>query len=270
MSAVGVIGVGRMGLPIMGHLVRHGHQVRVFDLDRGRKEAVEESGALWCDDLAGVADASEFVLICVGYDRDVSEVVTGEGGLLERGRPGSVIAILSTVMPETVQELAGRGDEHGVAVVDATVCRGSWFADEGTLLSFVGGSAEVYNRLKAVVSAYSSDVVHSGPVGTSQVCKAANNLVLWACLIADHEAFALADRYGVDIEALRQALLMSSATNGALSLWGKQTMAWAEDDLVIVGAMADRKGVGLPQMGLNRELCRSLLPRRYDLTRYGI
>jgi 3-hydroxyisobutyrate dehydrogenase-like beta-hydroxyacid dehydrogenase len=89
-------------------------------------------------------------------------------------------------------------------------------------------------------------------------------------LIADHEAFALADRYGVDTEVLRQALLMSSATNGALTLWGKQTMAWAEDDMVIVGAMANQKGIGLPQAGLNREICRSLLPRRYDLSEYGV
>ena len=270
MSTVGVIGIGRMGTPIMGHLVRHGHEVRAFDVSSDRRAAVEAAGAIWCPDVVQLARESEFILVCVGYDRQVTEVTTGPAGLLESAAAGSVVAILSTVMPETVEELATLGSKHEIDVVDATVCRGSWFADEGTLLSFIGGPAEVYERLKEVVSAYSSDIVHSGPVGTSQVCKAANNMVLWACLIADHEAFALADRYGVDIEALRQALLISSATNGALTLWGKQTMAWAEDDMVIVGEMADKKGVGLPQAGLNRELCRSLLPRRYDLERYGV
>lgn len=270
MSTVGVIGIGRMGKPIMGHLVRHGHEVRAFDVSADRQADVEEAGAIWCGDVAELARDSEFILVCVGYDRDVTEVTTGPGGLFESAAAGSVVAILSTVLPDTVEELAALGLKSEISVVDATVCRGSWFADEGTLLSFIGGPVEVFDRLKDVVSAYSTDIVHSGPVGTSQVCKAANNLVLWACLIADHEAFALADRYGVDIEALRQALLISSATNGALTLWGKQTMAWAEDDMVIVGAMADKKGLGLPQAGLNRELCRSLLPRRYDLERYGV
>lgn len=270
MSSVGVIGIGRMGTPIMGHLVRHGHEVRAFDVSEDRRGDVEKAGAIWCGDVAELARGSEFILVCVGYDRDVTEVTTRKGGLLDSAAAGSVIAILSTVLPETVEELAALGAESGISVVDAAVCRGSWYADEGTLLSFIGGPAEVFERLKGVVSAYSTDIVHSGPAGTSQVCKAANNLVLWACLIADHEAFALADRYGVDIEVLRRALLISSATNGALTLWGKQTMAWAEDDMVIVGAMADRKGIGLPQAGLNREICRSLLPRRYDLDRYGV
>lgn len=270
MSSVGVIGVGRMGTPIMGHLVRHGHQVRAFDLDAERRGDVERAGALWCDDVAELARGSEFILVCVGYDRDVTELTTRPAGLLEAAAPGSVIAVLSTVLPHTIEELAAAGADYDIAVVDAPVCRGSWFADEGTLLTFVGGQDGVFERLREVAGAYSTDIVHSGPAGSGQVCKAANNLVLWACLIADHEAFALADRYGVDIEALRQALLVSSATNGALTLWGKQTMAWAEDDMVIVGAMADDKGIGLPQAGLNRELCRSLLPRRYDLTKYGV
>jgi 3-hydroxyisobutyrate dehydrogenase len=270
MSTVGVIGIGRMGLPILGHLVRHGHEVRAFDISEDSRKAVVDAGAQWCADVAELARESEFILICVGYDRDVSDLIVRDNGLLDSAKEGSVIAIVSTVLPETVEALATRGVEKDISVVDAAVCRGSWFADEGTLLSFIGGSSEVFERLKDVVSAYSSDIVHSGGPGTSQVCKAANNLVLWACLIADHEAFALADRYGIDIEVLRQALLVSSATNGALTLWGKQTMAWAEDDMVIVGAMANGKGIGLPQAGLNREICRSLLPRRYDLSQYGV
>jgi 3-hydroxyisobutyrate dehydrogenase-like beta-hydroxyacid dehydrogenase len=259
-----------MGLPILGHLVRHGHEVRAFDISEDRRTVVEDAGAAWCDDAADLARESEFILICVGYDRDVTDLTLRDNGLLDSAKQGSVIAIISTVLPETVEELATLGQEKDISVVDAAVCRGSWFADEGTLLSFIGGSAEVFARLKDVVSAYPSDIVHSGGPGTSQVCKAANTLVLSACLIADHEAVALADRYGVDIEVLRQALLTSSATNGALTLWGKQTMAWAEDDMVIVGAMANGKNIGLPQAGLNREICRSLLPRRYDLAQYGV
>ena len=93
--------------------------------------------------------------------------------------------------------------------------------------------------------------------------------MLWACLVADHEALALASRYGLDVERLRRALLRSSAANDALEKWGTQTMAWAEDDMAIVAEMAAERGLALPQAGLNREICRALKPRRYKLDRYG-
>jgi 3-hydroxyisobutyrate dehydrogenase-like beta-hydroxyacid dehydrogenase len=121
-----------------------------------------------------------------------------------------------------------------------------------------------------VLQAYSSDVVHCGPLGSAQVAKAVNNLVMWACLVADHEGLALARRYGVDVEALRKALCMSSAANAALEKWGTQTMAWAEDDMAIVAEMAAECGIALPQAGLTRELCRALKPRRFKLEDYGV
>ena len=120
-----------------------------------------------------------------------------------------------------------------------------------------------------MLKAYSADVVHTGGIGTAQVAKAANNLILWACLVADHEALALAQRFGVDVNALRPALMMSSAANDALEKWGKQTMAWAEDDMVIVQEMASECGLSLPQAGLNHQICRALKPRKYNLDLYG-
>ncbi|TMH42640.1 MAG: NAD(P)-dependent oxidoreductase, partial [Betaproteobacteria bacterium] len=171
--------------------------------------------------------------------------------------------------PGTVQNLAKECESAGLHVVDSTVCRGGEAADSGTLLSFVGGSAQVVARLTPVLRAYSSDVVHTGGVGTAQVAKAANNLILWACLVADHEALALAQHYGADVEALRRALLMSSCANGPLEKWGSQTMAWAEDDMAIVAEMAAQARIALPQARVNREICRALKPRRYKLGEYG-
>jgi 3-hydroxyisobutyrate dehydrogenase-like beta-hydroxyacid dehydrogenase len=106
-------------------------------------------------------------------------------------------------------------------------------------------------------------------VGTAQVAKAVNNLILWACLVADHEALALARHQGVDIEALRRALMISSCANGPLEKWGTQTMAWAEDDMAIVAQMAAEAGIGLPQAAVTREICRTLKPKRYQLDLYG-
>ena len=267
---VGVIGAGRMGTPIIGHLVRHGHTTLASDLNAAREAVVKELGARWATDNAALAAASDVVLVCVGFDAEVRALL-GESGPLRQARPGSIVAILSTIKPETVQELAASMlvAGTGIHVVDSTVCRGGAAADNGTLLSFVGGADDVVARLTPVLQAYSADVVHTGGIGTAQVAKAANNSILWACLIANHEALALARHYGMDIDVLRKALMMSSAENHALEVWGKQTRAWAEDDMVIVQDMAARAGLSLPQSGLNRELCRALKPKRYQLDQYG-
>jgi len=258
---VGVVGAGRMGLPIIGHLAKAGFRTLASDIDAKKQAEVEKRGATWTADLSGKCD---IVLICVGFDREVGELL--EGGL--KPRPGGIVAILSTVHPKTVQELARKAS--GMHVIDSTVCRGGEAADKGTLLSFVGGPAEVVARITPVLRAYSSDVVHTGGVGSAQVAKAVNNLILWACLVADHEGLALAKRYGLDPDKLRSALLMSSATNDALEKWGRQTMAWAEDDMAIVAAMAAERGIELPQAAVTREICKSLKPRRYKLDDYGV
>ena len=268
-KTVGVIGAGRMGQPIIGHLVRKGFTVVAYDIDAGKRAAVATLGATWADSPKALARAGEAMLVCVGYDRELRQLMSPDGLLHEL--PGhTIVAVLSTVHPRTVQELAEAARPFGVHVVDATVARGGRAADAGTLLAFVGGDAEVVERLRPVLSAFSSDVVHTGGVGTAQVAKAANNLVMWACLIANHEALALAQRFGMDAERLREALLTSSAENYALRHWGENTMAWADDDMEIVQAMAREAGIGLPQADLNRELCRALKPKRFRLDEYGV
>lgn len=268
-QTVGVVGAGRMGTPIIGFLAKKGFRTLAYDVNAERRSHVESMGAQWAPELGKLAAESDFILICVGFDREVRDLLANNGAL-RTARPDTVIAILSTVNPKTVQELADARKASRVHVVDSAVCGGGAGADEGTLLSFVGGHEEVVARLTPVLQAYSAKVVHTGSVGSAQVAKAANNLIMWACLIANHEALALAKRYGLDVEALRKTLLTSSCSNKPLGKWGLQTMAWAEDDLVIVQEMAAECGISLPQAGLNREICRALKPRRYKLDQYGV
>ena len=266
MSEVGVIGAGRMGQPIIGHLARKGFTTRVYDIDSGKRASVEERGAQWAADLASLAAASDVMLVCVGYDEELRALFPQ---LAPAARRGAIVAVLSTVHPKTVQELAATYAPRGLMVVDATMCRGGRAADEGTLLCFVGGDEATVARLRPVLGAFASDIVPTGAVGSAQVAKAANNLILWACLVADHEALALAQCHGLDINRLRQALGISSAANDALAKWGTQTMAWAEDDMAIVAEMARECGLELPQAEVTREICRALKPRRYQLDKYG-
>jgi 3-hydroxyisobutyrate dehydrogenase-like beta-hydroxyacid dehydrogenase len=262
-DTVGVIGAGRMGLPIIGHLVRKGFRTLATDVNPKKKSDVESRKATWVKNAAALAHESDVILVCVGFDHEVRDLLKANRTALK----GKVVAVLSTILPKTMQELAkGNKEFH---VIDSTVCRGGDAADKGTLLSFVGGPKDVVERITPVLKAYSSDVVHTGEVGSAQVAKAVNNLIMWACLVADHEGLALAKRYGVDVEMLRKALGMSSAANSALEKWGTQTMAWAEDDMAIVAQMAADCGLALPQAGLVREICRALKPRRFKLDDYG-
>jgi 3-hydroxyisobutyrate dehydrogenase-like beta-hydroxyacid dehydrogenase len=191
--------------------------------------------------LAAECDA---ILVCVGFDSEVRSC--SESGPL-RKRGAAVIAILSTVHPKTVQELARQTGSAGIRVVDSTVCRGGEAADSGTLLSFVGGDGETVARLTPVLRAYSSDVVHTGGVGTAQVAKAVNNLILWACLVADHEGLALAQRYGADVGALRRALMLSSCANGPLEKWGRRPYSLVRRRLGDRRRLRPDAGIALPQ-----------------------
>jgi len=264
---IGVIGAGRIGQPIIGHLIRHGFVVHACDIDETKRAAVEERGGHWAT-LEELTRSAQAILICVGYDRELHDLMVN--GIATEPARGTILAVLSTVNPRTVQELDARARAAGVAVVDATLCRGARAADAGTLLSFVAGEPDAVERLRPVVAAYSADIVYTGAPGTAQAAKAANNLLMWACLIANHEALALAARFGVDVGLLREALLKTGAENGVLRNWGTSTMKWADDDLAVIQAMAEAAGLTLPQADLNRELCRTLLPKKFQLDEYGV
>ena len=266
---VGVLGAGRMGLPIIGHLVRAGFPVVVYDVDPAKRQTVADNGAAFVTDIGEVAARCGTVLVCVGYEEQLNEIMHGGDGLLRRLPRGTLVAVLSTVSAAVMKRLHAAAEPYGVDVVDAPVCRGSRAADVGQLLSLLGGTEAAVMKFTPVARAYSADAVHLGDVGAGQAGKAINNLILWACLVADHEGLALAKRFGVDVDQLRSALRTSSAANQALDNWGNQTMAWAEDDLKIVQEMAAEAGIGLPQSALNREICRVLRPRRYQLDEYG-
>lgn len=237
-----------------------------YDVEPAKRPDVETRGARWVD-LPELARAAPAILICVGYDRDLRALMAA--GLINKVSRGAIVAVLSTVQPRTVQELAELATSAGIRIVDATMCRGGRAADAGTMLSFVAGDEAAVEQLKPMIGAYSTDIVYTGAVGTAQVAKAANNLLMWACLIANHEALALARKFGVDVDTLREALLKTGAENGVLRNWGTSTMAWADDDLEIIQEMARQADIALPQADLNRELCRELKPKKFRLDKYG-
>jgi 3-hydroxyisobutyrate dehydrogenase len=251
---VGIVGVGRMGLAMLKHLVKHGHAVTACDLSEEQLAKARDAGATTVKTPAEVARAASFVIIGVGYDDEVNEVVSGANGLRAQLARGSIIAVSSTARPDTVKALDQIAQPRGIDILDAPICRGRFAADEGTLLALVGGKPEVVERGRAVYRCFCSDYVHLGQVGHGQVGKTMNNLLLWINAVGLIEAGRLAETTGIDLAKLREALLMSSGASDALKEWDMISFTWALKDMQIVADMTDRAGLSLPITGAIKEL----------------
>src|SRR5262245_5629632 len=253
-ARIGIVGVGRMGLAMLKHLVKHGYQVTACDIDQKQLSKARDAGAATAKTPAEVALAADFVIIAVGYDDEVNQVVLGTDGLLAHLTPGSVIAVSSTAKPDTVKALDARAQAAGIAILDAPICRGRFAADEGTLLALVGGKPEVVERARAVYRCFCSDYAHLGEIGHGQVGKTMNNLLLWINAVGLIEAGRLAETTGIDLVKLRAALLMSSGASDALREWDMISFTWALKDMQIVAELTDKAGLSLPITGAIKEL----------------
>jgi 3-hydroxyisobutyrate dehydrogenase-like beta-hydroxyacid dehydrogenase len=251
---LGIVGVGRMGLAMLKHLVKHGYRVTACDVDDRQLARAREAGAVTAETPAEAARAAEIVIIGVGYDDEVKAVVLGPNGLLAGLGPGAIIAVSSTARPDTVKALDERARGQGLDVLDAPICRGRFAADAGTLLALVGGKPAVVERARPIYRTFCSDYVHLGEVGHGQVAKTLNNLLLWINAVGLIEAGRLAETTGIDLVKLREALLMSSGASDALKEWDMISFTWALKDMQIVADLADKAGLSLPITGAIKEL----------------
>lgn len=254
-DGIAVIGLGKMGLPMARNLRSAGFRVRGYDPVAAQSDAAKALGIDVADSPAAAVADTAIALIVVGFDNEVESVVTAEGsGLLAAAKPGYVITICSTIEPNTSVALAEIARKQDVEVVDATMCLGEPAAEDGTLLLMCGGVDWALDRIQPALEVVGANIFRLGEVGTGQVGKMLNNYLLWSCVVANYEAMRLGARLGVDLEPLRQALLLSSGANWALDTWLRsRPMPWAEDDMRIVMQYADQVKLPMPAAGLLRE-----------------
>jgi 3-hydroxyisobutyrate dehydrogenase-like beta-hydroxyacid dehydrogenase len=169
---------------------------------------------------AELAAVSDLVCLCVVGDADIDEITCGEHGLLAAMKPGSVIAVHSTVHPNTCRELAKKAGAQGVSVIDAPVSGGGPAASEGRLLVMVGGDADVVERCRPVFETYADPVVHLGELGSGQTTKLLNNLLFTANLGTAATALSLAEELGVSSERLLEVVSRGSGNSFALNALG--------------------------------------------------
>lgn len=213
---VGFIGLGSQGGPMARRIIAAGHPTTLWARRPASLEPYADTAASVADSPAELARASDLVCLCVVGDADVDEVVSGDNGVLAGLAEGGVIAIHSTVHPDTCRKIATIAEAQGVSVLDAPVSGGSPAAEAGRLLVMVGGDEDVVQRCRPVFESYGDPVVHLGQIGSGQVTKLLNNLLFTANLGTTATALALGESLGVASERLTQVISRGSANSFAL------------------------------------------------------
>lgn len=214
---VGFIGLGSQGAPMARRIVEGGYPTTLWARRAASLEPFSDTAAKFAESPADLGRASDLIGLCVVGDADVEEVIRGDNGVLSGMQPGGVIAIHSTVHPDTCRKLAQDCADRGVSVIDAPVSGGGPAAAAGTLLVMAGGQADVVERCRPVFETYADPVVHLGDLGSGQVTKLLNNLLFTANLGTAATALALGKQLGVDTDRLAEVVTRGSANSFALN-----------------------------------------------------
>lgn len=195
---VGVAGIGRMGAAIAERLLKHGHEVTVWNRTRAKAEALAVHGAKVVDTPAQLASAVDVILTILTDAQAIAATFDGPDGLLAGAIKGKLFVEMSTVRPETERALAERVRAKGAALIDCPVGGTTGPARDGKLLAFVGGDAADLARVQPVLEQLCRRIEHVGPVGSGASLKLAINLPLLVYWQAVGEALALCQPLGLE------------------------------------------------------------------------
>jgi 3-hydroxyisobutyrate dehydrogenase len=259
-TTVGVIGLGDIGRGAADAVLRAGLPLVVCDL-RAEATAPFEASAHVADSPALLGARADVVVVAVVDDGQVLAVLDGDDGALAGAGPGAVVVILSTVAPATVETVATLAARRDVDVLDCGVSGGPQASADGTLVAMVGGDASVIERIRPVLDAFTSLVVHMGPLGAGLKAKLARNLVQYGSWLAAYEAQVLAEAAGIELAKLAEVIRESDKLiGGASRLMFRETAAPLPPDAhpVIVSAMAAGAALAHKDLRAAIELGRSL------------
>jgi 3-hydroxyisobutyrate dehydrogenase len=217
MATIGFIGLGNMGAPMATNLLKAGHQVIGFDLVPGAVEALAAKGGKAAKSAAEAAGAGDIVMTMLPAGPQVRAVYLDEGGVLASARRGALLVDCSTIDVESARAVAAAAKRAGFDMLDAPVSGGTAGAEAASLTFMVGGEAQVFARAQPLLAAMGRTIVHAGPAGNGQAAKICNNMILGVSMIAVCEAFALAERLGLEAQTLFDISSKSSGQCWALT-----------------------------------------------------
>ena len=261
MAKVAFIGLGVMGYPMAGHLACQGHEVTVYNRTAARAlQWQEQYGGEIAATPREAALGAELVMVCVGNDDDLRQVVLGAEGVLAGMAAGSILVDHTTASADVARELAVQAAEREVGFLDAPVSGGQAGAENGLLTIMVGGEAVFFQRAEPVIDSYARMSRLMGPVGSGQLTKMVNQICIGGLLQGLSEALHFAQCAGLDAEAAMEVISKGAAQSWQLEhrhqtmLAGKFDFGFAVDwmrkDFAIVLDEARGNGAQLPVTAL--------------------
>ena len=209
---IGFIGTGHMGNPIARHLIKAGHDVTVNDKRQEATANLIELGASWGDSPAAASENADVVFTSLPGPPEVDEAVLGVHGILESARDGMTHVDLSTNLPSAVRRIAGIEGTKGMAMIDAPLSGMQIGAEEGTLTIFVGGDEQTVENVKPLLELFGKNIFHTGPLGTGNILKLTNNMMIHSSAILVYEALAIGVKAGIDPERLYEIWNLSTSS----------------------------------------------------------
>jgi len=219
-TRIGWIGLGVMGAPMCGHLLRQGYPVTVFTRTPSKAAGILSQGAKWVESPLGVAEASEIVFTMVGSPLDVRQVYLGEAGLLKGAQAGSLLVDMTTSAPSLAREIFQAARSRGVQSIDAPVSGGDVGAKDATLSIMIGGEEKAVDAIVPLLGALGRSIVRQGGPGMGQQAKLCNQIVIAGTMVGVCESLVYGYKAGLNLETM-----LASITTGAAACWTLTNLA---------------------------------------------
>ena len=285
MSKVTFIGLGTMGYPMAGHLLRAGHDVTVYNRTAEKAHRwVKEYGGKEAPTPRLAAQEADFVFTCVGNDNDLRSVMLGEEGAFSGMKSGAILVDCTTDSANVARELAAIAKEKGLGFIDAPVSGGQSGAEKGVLTVMCGADEADFAKAQPVISAFAQAVTRIGDVGCGQLAKMCNQICIAGVVQSLSEAIAFGLNAGLDMSLVLKVIGKGAAQSWQMDNRGETMMRgqfdfgfaidWMRKDLGLCLDEAKRNGSSLPtvalvdqfygelqQMGMSRADTSSLIKR---------
>jgi 2-hydroxy-3-oxopropionate reductase len=263
---VGFIGLGIMGRPMAGHLVKAGHELYVHDLNPAPQDLLDQ-GARNCRSGREVAEQAEVIITMVPDTPHVEAALFGPAGVAEGLKPGRIVVDMSSIAPLETKKFAARVNELGCDYLDAPVSGGDVGAKAASLTIMVGGPEAAFEKVKPLFELMGKNITLVGGNGDGQTTKVANQIIVALTIEAVAEALLFASKAGADPAKVRQALMGGFASSRILEVHGERMInrnfnpgfriELHQKDLNLVLSGARALGLSLPNTAACQELFNS-------------
>ncbi|MBM4257127.1 MAG: NAD(P)-dependent oxidoreductase [Deltaproteobacteria bacterium] len=221
-TKVGFIGLGNIGKPMAINVAKAGFDLMVYDVRQEPLQELAGLGAKVARSAQEIGSHGEIIELVVVDDAQVEAVTLGEGGVLNGAKPGSVIAVHSTVHPKTVRKLADLAKTKNVMVIDAEVSGGERGAYAKTLCYMVGGDKAAFEKCQPIFATSGANIFHLGDLGAGAAAKLAHNLIVYVNMLAASEGMRLAQQAGVDLQVMEKVVHAGAAQSRVADNWSQQ------------------------------------------------